>query len=361
MTHRLRLERDQLDLLLTALQADGRQLVGPTPRDGAVVLDRIRGVADLPRGLGTESAPGSCRLVGREDDALFGFVLGPDAAKRWLHPPRVELWRARRTEDGFELSEPAPSPRLALLGLRACDLAAIAIQDRVLRDGPTADPTYASRRSDLLVVAVQCAESVSTCFCTSMNTGPRVESGFDLCLTEVLGDDPHFVVEVGTEAGEALLAAMPVEPVQSVAPEEAAADASSQQRVMPGDVRQRLLGALQGPHWDEVASRCLSCANCTLVCPTCFCTTVEDVTLLSGEAVHQRRWDSCFDVAFSDLHGRPVRKDTAHRYRQWLTHKLATWHDQFDTSGCVGCGRCIAWCPAGIDIVEEARTIGGSP
>jgi hypothetical protein len=91
-----------------------------------------------------------------------------------------------------------------------------------------------------------------------------------------------------------------------------------------------------------------------LVCPTCFCSTVEDTTDLSGEvATRTRVWDSCFTLGHSYIHGGSVRPTTATRYRQWLTHKLDTWWDQFGTSGCVGCGRCTTWCPAEIDLLAE--------
>ncbi|MCB9678945.1 MAG: 4Fe-4S dicluster domain-containing protein [Alphaproteobacteria bacterium] len=359
---RYRLDPHDLDRLLERLQEGGRVLIGPRLRDGAIVLDRIRSTADLPRGLTTVTAPGRQHLLDRADDALFGYEVGPDAAKRWLHPPRVELWRARKDEGGELFFEGTDEPpKYAFIGLRACDLAAIGIQDAVfLRPGIT-DPTYAARRADVRIVAVQCGASAATCFCASMGTGPRVDRGADLTLTEVLDGEPHFVVEVGSEEGEALIEGLPVKPVASTAPEEAAARAAAhQERQMPGDVRASLLNALESPAWDDVAARCLACGNCTLVCPTCFCTTVEDTTTLAGDAVHARRWDTCFDQGFTDLHGHAVREGVAQRYRQWLTHKLSTWHDQFDTSGCVGCGRCITWCPAGIDLVEEARRIGGS-
>jgi Fe-S oxidoreductase len=95
-----------------------------------------------------------------------------------------------------------------------------------------------------------------------------------------------------------------------------------------------------------------------MVCPTCFCTTVEDVSDVTGDhAERWRRWDSCFTLGFSYIHGGSIRNSGKARYRQWMTHKLASWIDQFGTSGCVGCGRCITWCPVGIDITEEARAI----
>ena len=119
-----------------------------------------------------------------------------------------------------------------------------------------------------------------------------------------------------------------------------------------------LLRNLEHPRWDEVAARCLACGNCTMVCPTCFCTSVDDITDLSGDSAERvRRWDSCFTMMFSHLHGGSVRTSARSRYRQWLTHKLAAWIDQFGSSGCVGCGRCITWCPAGIDLTEEVRAV----
>ena len=112
------------------------------------------------------------------------------------------------------------------------------------------------------------------------------------------------------------------------------------------------------PRFAEVAGRCLTCGNCTSVCPTCFCTSVEDVNdLADGSAERWRVWDTCFSVDYSYIHGGSVRRSPEARYRQWLTHKFGTWVDQFGTSGCVGCGRCITWCPVGIDVTEELAAI----
>jgi sulfhydrogenase subunit beta (sulfur reductase) len=126
-------------------------------------------------------------------------------------------------------------------------------------------------------------------------------------------------------------------------------------------IKELLYRNYENPRWDDVAKRCLTCGNCTMVCPTCFCTTVEDITDLTGEHVERwRKLDSCFTMDFSYIHGGSVRSSPRARYRQWMTHKLATWIDQFGTSGCVGCGRCITWCPVGIDITEETGAIRDS-
>ena len=359
------LERADLDTLFGVLQAQGRAVVGPTVRDGAIVYDRLRSAADLPTGVEDEQRPGHYRLHSR-GERMFSWSVGPQSFKRWLHPPELTLFRARKAGSGFELESPEPPQPLALFGARACELAAIAVQDAVFLRSGVEDPHYAARRQGVFIVAVQCDRAASTCFCPSMGSGPRVEAGYDLALTEVLDGRGHrFVVEIGSEAGRAVAALLPLKEADQTdrtAPEQASQQAQDQiaRRLPTEGLRERLLDALAHDKWDDVAQRCLGCANCTLVCPTCFCTTVDDVTTLDGAHERVRRWDSCFHQDFSYLHGSgPVRVSVGARYRQWLTHKLATWHDQFDTSGCVGCGRCIAWCPAGIDIVAEAMRVSG--
>jgi ferredoxin len=282
--------------------------------------------------------------------------------------PEVTLVRLRRSAHDMEvIAGPPPAPRVAFLGARACDIAALGVQDRVLRDGAYADADYAARRSDVFVVAVQCGKAGGTCFCTSMHTGPAVTTGFDLSLTEIVEPPHRFVVEVGSPAGSALLDRVGVVPAPAEDRAEAdaivARTAAQMGRTLDTDgLRERLQANPEDPRWDDVATRCLGCANCTMVCPTCFCTTVEDRTdLAGGEAERTRRYDSCFAVDFAHVHGGSVRPSLKARYRQWLTHKLSTWIDQFGTSGCVGCGRCITFCPVGIDITVEASSVGVRP
>ncbi|MFN7972523.1 MAG: 4Fe-4S dicluster domain-containing protein [Acidobacteriota bacterium] len=365
------LPRDRLDDLLVALSGQGYRIVGPTVRDGAIVYDDVRRSSDLPIGWTEEQSPGRYRLKRRGDEAVFGFTVGPHSWKKLFHVPVQVLFEARRGGDGFTVSPTLPeAPRAtALLGARSCELAAIAVQDKVLLEGPYGDPHYAMRRRDVLVVAVNCAEAGGTCFCASMGTGPnagRAGHPFDLALTEILGPPHRFLLEIGSNAGEAIARSLGCDDADG-ATVAAAADVSDRtaasmgRRLETEGLAGILAGALESPRWDEVANRCLACANCTLVCPTCFCTTVEDVTDLEGSvATRSRRWDSCFTLDFSHVHGGSVRASTRSRYRQWLTHKLGTWHDQFGSSGCVGCGRCITWCPVGIDITEEAAAIRAS-
>ncbi len=361
------LERDAFDELLGTLARRGYTVVGPTVRDQAIVYGEIGSSADLPIGWTDEQDGGHYRLRRRDDAALFGYNVGPHSWKSYQLPPEVRLWRARRDEHG-ELSDlteaPREIPRYAFVGARSCELHAMGILDRVLLGGTHTDPADRARREDVFVVAVQCAQAGGTCFCVSMGTGPTAESGYDIALTEVLEADRHyFVLDVGSERGAEVLgelsharAGAQERDAASAAHARAAAQMGRELDVT--DIRDLLYRNYENPRWDEVAERCLSCGNCTMVCPTCFCTTVEDVTDLAGEHVERhQRWDSCFTVDYSHIHGGAVRSSTRSRYRQWMTHKLATWIDQFGSSGCVGCGRCITWCPVGIDITEEARAI----
>lgn len=366
---RVLVSRDALQALLDALHARGFDVVGPTLRDGAIVYDRISRLADLPSGWTDRQEAGRYRLERRADAALFGYAVGPHSWKRFLHPPEERLWRATRQESGFAVQpEPPPPAAFAFIGVRACDLHAIAIQDRVFLGGAHQDPSYAARRGGAFIVALNCGTAGGTCFCTSMGTGPRAAARFDLALTELIGEAGHaFLVEVGSVAGAELLASVPSRPagpemLQAAEAVLARTAASMGRQMDTAGLKEMLQGNPEHPRWDEVATRCLACANCTMVCPTCFCTTVTDHTDLAGqEAERLRRWDSCFTAEFSFIHGGSVRTSTKSRYRQWMTHKLAHWIDQFDTSGCVGCGRCITWCPVGIDITAEAAAIRTPP
>jgi 2-polyprenylphenol hydroxylase and related flavodoxin oxidoreductases len=360
--------RGELDRLFAVLNADGRRIVGPTVVDGAIVYDELISSKGLPIGWTADSAPGSYRLRATGRERAFDYNVGVTSWKRFNHPPIVPLSRSRR-EGGRVVVEAAQQdpPRLAFVGVRACELAALAIQDRAMRAGPLGDADHVARGEAALVVAVECATAASTCFCTSMGTGPEVPGGADLVLSEL---DEGFVVRAGTDAGAAILdrldlrSAEPLETDQAAVQVAAVRDAIGDPIPAEG-LPARLRAALDHPRWAEVAERCLACANCTLVCPTCFCTSVSVASDLDGvEGTTQRTWDSCFSLGFGRVAGdanfRPKVRD---RYRQWLTHKFSTWWDQFGSTGCVGCGRCIAWCPVGIDIREELMAIAppGAP
>jgi sulfhydrogenase subunit beta (sulfur reductase) len=356
---------DGLQALVDTLTARGYQVLGPTVRDGAIVYDAIARVQGLPAGWTDRQESGRYNLERRDDNALFGFAVGPQSWKRFLHPPVETVCTSRKDKNGITVTtEDKISPKFAFLGVRACEIHAIAIQDRVFCKGLYPDVAYERRRRNAFIVAVNCGQAGGTCFCASMQTGPKADSGFDLALTELLDDGSHeFLVEIGSEAGAKLIEQIPYRPAsdEQIATAEAVVIRTASQmgrRLETDGIKELLQSNLNHPRWDEVAERCLSCGNCTMVCPTCFCTTIEDHSdLAGGSAERVRKWDSCFTMDFSYIHGGSVRKTIQSRYRQWMTHKLASWIDQFGTSGCVGCGRCITWCPVGIDITAEAAAI----
>jgi len=358
-----RIEVADLNSLIQSLARRGFTVIGPRVKDGAIVLDRLASAAELPVGWRDEQEAGTYALSKNGNSSVFAFVVGAHSWKRYLYPPRLRLFRAEKDGKGFDVatngSEP---PRYAFFGVRPCELHAIGIQDRVFADGPYRDHHYTQVRERTCIIAVNCVHPGGTCFCHSMHTGPRAHEGFDLALTEVRDErDHYFVVERGTPLGDEILAEVPhrgAEQSESARAHELLLGAVHfmGRKLETEGLQKAFAQNFEHAHWDEIATRCLACANCTLVCPTCFCSTVEDVTDLAGrQAERWRRWDSCFTSDFTQVAGGNIRMSTRTRYRQWITHKLANWIDQFGTSGCVGCGRCITWCPVGIDITVEAE------
>jgi len=353
---------DGLRILLDALRDDGHALIAPQLQDGVIVYDHVEGLDALPRGIEDIQSPGHYQTRQTSDPSLFHYVVGPHSWKKFLHLAKLQLWQAKTLNDEIQITAPEPSSdKTAFIGVRACEVKAIALQDKVLMHGDSVDGAYKARRDNAFILAVDCARAGGSCFCVSMQSGPAVNGNFDLALTEIISPDHIFLVRSGSEAGDAILKKAPhrrATPEEIVKGQEIVAQtAANMGRAMPDTNIPALLSQnLQHPHWDRLASRCLSCANCTMVCPTCFCTTVEDVSDLAREEFsRERRWDSCFNLDFSYLHGGEARSSVAARYRQWMTHKLSSWVDQFGSSGCVGCGRCITWCPVGIDITQETQ------
>jgi NAD(P)H-flavin reductase/NAD-dependent dihydropyrimidine dehydrogenase PreA subunit len=354
------LARADLGVLIDSLRDSGRRVIGPTIRENAIVYDEIRSAGDLPAGWRDEQAAGRYRLERRADQRVFGYTVGPTSWKRFTFPPNLPIASAHRT-GSFGFEQPTPeAPPVAFLGVRACEIAALEIQNRVFLGGQFTDEDFRARRAAAFIVAVQCTTSSSTCFCTSMGTGPEVHGGYDILMTEI---DEGFVVHAGSPEGAAIVAKLPTRR-PSHAEAGAAVDNVESVRTQIGEplpmagIDERLKLQLDHPRWAVVADRCVECGNCTMSCPTCFCTSVVERSDMEGRrSTTERQWDSCFDVAFAKVAGGDFRSRPRDRYRQWLTHKFSTWFDQFGSSGCVGCGRCITWCPVAIDVREELGVI----
>ncbi|MDI6784238.1 MAG: 4Fe-4S dicluster domain-containing protein [bacterium] len=363
-------DRVQLPQLFTALHQRGYELIGPSRNQNAIVYTSIESIDDLPTGWTDAQEAGAYRLTKQDAPMLFNYVVSQDSWKKFLSPSVRQLWKAERSGKSYEIRNPKSkiqNPKYAFIGVRACELNAILIQDKIFTTPPFVDTYYTEQRKTAFIIAVNCSVARDTCFCVSMQTGPKVtqQLGFDLALTEPLPEakqgQHRFLIEVGSQKGAEVLTAISTQSATN-------SDLVSAEKVVAGTIAQitrsldttelknLLYRNLEHPHWQEIATRCLTCGNCTMVCPTCFCFTVEDTTDLTGNyAERSRKTDSCFTLDFSYIHGGSVRPSPYARYRQWLTHKLASWLDEFGTSGCVGCGRCITWCPVGIEITEEVR------
>jgi ferredoxin len=357
---------DQFEQLLGLIKEEGYKLIGPTVRNEAITYQEIQTAQDLPIGWGDEQAPGHYRLKRRKDKAYFGYNLGQESWKKFLFPSREKLWSARKQENKMVVFQETPpaDEKMAFIGVRACEIQAIFVLDKVFNHKLAVYPQYQKRRDQTFIMAVNCTTAASTCFCVSMQAGPEVTKGYDLSLTEVIdGKEHYFLVASGTSLGKSLCEKLKLpmaEPHQCQAGKAKIEQTKEQmgREVDNANAQEVLRNTYHSKNWDEVAKRCINCANCTMVCPTCFCTDSEDKVSLDGNLVDRwQSWESCFNLSHSKIHGGSIRTSAQSRYRQWLTHKFGTWWDQFGVSGCVGCGRCIVWCPVGIDVTEELQKL----
>lgn len=358
-------DTSQFASLLDALIQAGYLLLGPTVRDNAIIYDELRSAQDLPIGWTDEQEAGYYRLKRRDDQAYFGYNLGQHSWKKYLFPPREKLWSASKTGHKLQILQEVPIPeKMAFIGVRSCELHGIFVQDKVFNHPLAIYQQYQQRRDNTFILAVNCTTVAKTCFCASMDTGPAVKEGYDLALTEVLDESHHFfILSIGSPLGASIC-----HPLNLPIASQDDIDFASK---LVEKVKDKMVRHVDNPHihdvlnkswnsplWDKVAERCINCANCTLVCPTCFCSDTEDKVSLDATHVERwQSWDSCFNLSHSYIHGGSIRSSAKSRYRQWLTHKFGTWWDQFGMSGCVGCGRCIAWCPVGIDVTEELNKL----
>jgi len=340
-------------------------VLGPKLSDGTISLEEIASAAELPQGIRDDQRGGRYRLEPGDPDLLFEYVVGPQGPKKYFFPAQLPLFQFHVQGERFEWDVGPPQiPKLAFLGVRPCELAAIQIQDRVFgRDDPRtfrceSEPWYVQIRQESLLIAINCTRPGGTCFCASWGTGPEAREGYDLAMTEL---KDGFVLAVGSKRGAALAEKLPLRQPTGAELEleqlklERAREHMGRELDTEG-LKEMLDQSIGFPEWDDVAQRCLSCGNCTMVCPTCFCCTVSDTTDLSGKQITRtRQWESCFTHQFTYTIAGPERNTIRGRYRHWLRHKLSTWWEQFGCSGCVGCGRCITWCPVGIDLTEVVQ------
>lgn len=353
------LPKNQFDELLDTLKVLGAECIGPVINDHAIRYLPVTSCNEFPVGVQDLQSPASYQLHTEEHSRWFAWANGPQAIKPYLFAPEETLWQCSRDAEGklaFRSHQAEPTLK-AIIGVRACDLAAMALQDQHFIEH-CEDDHYKARRQQLILIAVNCTHPAATCFCHATGDGPEAKQGYDILLDEL---DDGFIVRTATSIGERIIQKMALEPASKdmITQLERANDLARQkfQRDLPAvDIQSMLIDQQMSEHWQQIAERCLACGNCTSVCPSCFCHShYEEPRSDPQESIHGRRWESCFNKDHSYIHGHTVHADTHDRYRQWMTHKFSTWIEQYGRSGCVGCGRCITWCPVGIDVTEELR------
>jgi ferredoxin len=348
-----------LAILFSTLQQAGYQIYGPRVRDGAIQFGPLDDVSSLPVGVTNDQQPGKYRLHNTDSQRLFDWNHGPQGLKPLCFAPREVLWQETSEPFDFKRTIPEVKPT-AVIGVRACDLAALAIQDHQFLLEMRPDPHYGQRRESLLLIGVDCAHSAPTCFCASTGDGPALDVGYDIGMAEL---NDGFLLWHQSDKGRAIIEQLSLQPADDAQLGAmllaTTRSAQEQERHLPEkEDLMHLYRRLEHVHWEEVAERCLSCGNCTAVCPTCFCYQTEHEMALTGESAEMvRNWDSCFSPTHSDMGHFQVRTSTKYRYRQWMTHKLAGWQVQQQRIGCTGCGRCIVWCPVGIDLTQEVTAV----
>ncbi len=358
------LPHDKLQRLLDLLAEGGYQVNGPQVKEGAVVLAPLKEASQLPWGVVDVQTPGSYTLESGDDKRAFGWVISPTSLKPFLYKQQETLWQSTVDDEGGLKFESVVEARpQAVIGIRPCDIAAMRIQDRVFLEGQHVDVRYQARRDALFTVVVNCTRVADTCFCVSQGGSTRADKGFDLAMTELGGG---LVIESGSEAGAQVLAALELESATEAQLQIVEAGiteaAATQRRSAPSAelLQKALPQSKDHPHWDVIGERCESCGNCTKLCPTCICHKQMFLPSLDGEGGEQvREWASCQSESHSYVSGHNLRDQRRDRYRMWVTHKFARWHDQFGGSGCVGCGRCTSWCTNGIDLVENLHILTG--
>lgn len=361
-----KIKKQDLSFLFLELQKT-HNIIGHKIEKDVLMLSSID-FGDIPAGYTDRQAAGMYRLVKSDNHDIFTFSSGPDSFKRYLNPPYSEVFAYQVSKRKFNASaiKSYDNP-FAFFGMRACDRAALKFYDRVFLEGVVRDFCYETLRDNLLIIALNCLYPGDNCFCLSAGTGPEFTDGYDLLITEL---EEEFLLETGSQAGSRLINSLPLISVNQKDIDEKALRIKNckekfKKTIIFSELPELVYRNLEHPRWSDIAERDLECGNCTQVCPTCFCTSAfynlefrgiaKNFSTLSGKKI--KKWDSCFSRNFARVHGGNFRISRRARYRHWFAHKLAYSMEQFGLLGCVGCGRCITWCPAGIDITQELEAL----
>lgn len=297
----------------------------------------------------------------RNSDAVVLDVQNTRQAPKEVFFPRSETLFTY--QDGAVTPVPPAQDVRVVLGIRPCDARSAVLLDKVFDGADYQDPYYVNRRRNTVLVGFACSDPLSTCFCTAVGGGPFSVEGLDLLWTD-LGE--RYLVETLTERGEALVAGHPQ--FRQAAQEDTSQKETIAARAggMVGGpdvqgVRETLDTLYDDPFWDELHQKCLGCAACSYLCPTCHCFDIADERVEAGGR-RVRNWDSCQFALFTQHgSGHNPRHSGKERMRQRVMHKFNYFVENFGEIACVGCGRCVRACPVNMDIravIEAIRHVG---
>lgn len=306
------------------------------------------------------------REVKTADELCLDYISTILPPKKFFHSPRETLFLFTK-EDGFTFQEAKIEEKIILFGIHPCDVNAILRLDKIFSED-FEDPYYLGRRKNTIIVALNCIEPRENCFCSSMGTGPYLEKGYDILLTDI---GEKYLVEIGSDVGKSILNGLKLKEAR----ENDFTEKNRRLKIAKGKIKKFVDATnlaeiaranMNNKIWADLAEKgiersfpCLSCGLCSLVCPTCYCYEVYDlidISLKKGE--RRRELDSCQLLEYGEVAGGNFRKDRKNRIRHWMMCKFGAAAGGISSS-CVGCGRCIKACPAGIDITKIVRKIRG--
>ncbi len=300
------------------------------------------------------------------EDCDFDTLLPRDTLKKYQFLPADQVLAYTKEARMVEVRGAAvEADETVVLGSRPCDAFAVRSLDGVFTTEPAFDP-YRVRREKTTIVSMSCHQPAETCFCTSAGIGPDSTEGSDLLLTEVSGG---FFVEVVTEKGRELVATCReyfTEAGEEGTGERNRAGALLREKVTREAQYEAVRRVLDRPEtfsheeWEKIGQTCIGCGVCTFLCPTCHCFDIVDEPVLDRGS-RWKIWDACQFADFTlEASGHNPRDRQYKRYRNRVFCKFKYYIDFYQMTGCVGCGRCIRYCPVGIDITEAAtRAAGG--
>ncbi|MEW6070064.1 MAG: 4Fe-4S dicluster domain-containing protein [Candidatus Thermoplasmatota archaeon] len=278
--------------------------------------------------------------------------------KQIIFPQSEVLFKFQLTRKITELQVPVTEGKeKIILWLRPCDAKSFLILDKIF-DSEYKDNNYINKRKTTTLVGLSCNSPSSNCFCTSIKGSPFSKENLDVLFTEL---DKSYYVEVITKKGEELIEKAPrlfseVSKEASIKKVELQAEAERKivRSVEVNKITEKLKAIYESAFWDSIGEKCIACGICAYLCPTCHCFDINDeVSITRAKGARIRTWDYCthqlYTLQASGFNPRPTQK---YRVRNRVYHKFKYFQDNFNSTGCVGCGRCVEYCPVNIDVSE---------